>query len=407
MKYFKNVETPTMSELVNWFMINFTELCEDMQNSTHSVNTNEPNPYHTGDDQIWTHTMMVCMRAEMENSNKITLVSALLHDIGKPLSKEIIPFEDEKPVTSESNENRKIKISCEVPNSGLKCHFRGHEGISFYKAVSIVNALEKEGVLDKKDKQDILTIISLHGTLFNSIDGDGKAVNPKKVFSKFKRVGLFRNFVQHVKNDSTGRFFLSKNDKKNHAFKLGEDIFTGNQFLEYHNKRRDKKINDKPMITVLVGPPCAGKSTWREHNITDEIVISRDDILVDYGKNKFGENATYSEIWKQLTELNLQIEIDNYVQMFYEDAIKQRRNIIIDMTNVSKKSRNKWLSNLPKGYCKKAIIFATSFDEIEKRNKSRGKKEGKNIPQSVIENMMKGFILPMYNEIDVMEWEFE
>jgi len=41
-------------------------------------------------------------------------------------------------------------------------------------------------------------------------------------------------------------------------------------------------------LTVLIGIPGSGKSTWVSNNVTNEVVISRDTILEEYGKEKYG-----------------------------------------------------------------------------------------------------------------------
>lgn len=109
MKFFETPQTPTMNELVYWFMVSYTDLVDSMQEATHAVTTNEPNPYHSGDNSIWTHTMLVCQRAEIaseEKYSKVNLICALLHDTGKPLALETIPFEKTKPVLTEANAQR-------------------------------------------------------------------------------------------------------------------------------------------------------------------------------------------------------------------------------------------------------------------------------------------------------------
>jgi len=337
--------------------------------------------------------MMVCLKAE--ESNKIVKICALLHDIGKPSAREVIPFE-----VKSSNSNRVM------PKSGLKVRFHGHEGMSTFLAIEILIDLENEGVISKDEKIRILRIISMHGTLFNSIDENGNMKKPEQVFAKFRKdeVKLYNDFISQVKNDSTGRFFVSKDGRKNHAFRLQKEIFTEEQFLEYH-KDKENSIKDGPTITALIGPPCSGKSTYIKETKANEVIISRDDVLMEYGKNRFGKEATYSEIWKQLTELNLQVEVDNYVQMFFKEAVKAKQDIFIDMTNMSRKSRRKWLMNVTKDYNKKAIVFFTEYNTLIERNKIRSK-EGKVIPEKVIDNMIKGFMVPGYDELNEIEYKF-
>lgn len=465
---FNNKNNPTMNELVNWFQVHFHVLADSMGASTHHAVSNEPNPYH-GEGPVWTHTMMVCLRAENENANKIVSICALLHDIGKPEARDVIPFEAKKPVHSESNEIRNAGKE-DGKTSGLnnftdrefKTHFRGHEGLSFYRAIEIVNKLEDEGILDVEEKIQILTIISLHGTLFDSIK-DGEEYKPEKVVAKFRDYTLFKNFVSQVRNDSTGRFFASKDGRKNQAFRLGNEIYNNITFTTYNQKRllkelennplQDPKLNKSskhylgPKITVLSGPPAVGKSTWRDKHQGDAVVISRDDTMMKYAKDEgiigteivcehckgnghkvftdpvsydevlvhcshckgssgYTEVETYSQVWKYLEDNDLHKEIDKLEREQFDKAKQARKNIIIDRTNMSRKSRRSWLTQVPKEYKKEAVVFATVYEDIYSRNKKRAEDTGKIIPNDVIGKMMRQFMVPTYDEVDNIVWVF-
>lgn len=410
MEYFLNPQEPTMNELVNWFQIEFTDLANDMKTSNHSAQDNQPNPYHT-EDSVWTHTMMVCLRAEMDNANKIGKICALMHDIGKPASREVIPFKQSKPIHTESNEIREAGKN-DGKHSGInefddrefKTHFRGHEGLSFYLSVAPLKRLLELDVIDMKEMQEILTIISLHGTLFDNIK-DGEMFKPEKVAEKWKGAPyIFENFVRQVKYDSTGRFFMSKDGRKNSALYLGVNLY-GPEFVnplkeDFHQTR----VIPSKKITVLVGVPNSGKSTWIKQYTQGAVVISRDDTLMEYAQEN-GIEGNYSEVWKSLTDED-QKNIDKKVQEKFQNAVKEGKDIVIDMTNTSKKSRRKWLANVSKDYRKEAVVFVTTYDNIFERNKIRAEETGKFIPEGVIDNMMKGFIVPMYNEIDYLHWAF-
>ena len=416
---FLDKENPTIDELVYWFQVNFTELANEMKASNHNAVCDEPNPYHI-EDTVWTHTMMVCQRAEIEDAPKINKICALLHDIGKPEAREILPFNKPKPVYTESNELRNngknngedSGLNRKVPKSGLKSAFRGHEGISFYRAIEVVNALEEEGVLDLEEKQDVLTIISMHGTLFDNITADGEIKKKEKVFDKFQKsekgLSLFENFVTQVRCDSLGRFFVSKDGRKNNAYGLGNKIFTRGQFARYVLEQgypdNLPKNNFSSYITLLIGVPASGKSTYLEKNLKSEIVISRDNTLMKYANNH-QIRGNYSEVWEKLSDDD-QKTIDKILMNEFKKAVKERKDIIVDMTNMSRKSRRKWINTVPKCYKKKAIIFATEYDEIYARNEKRFQETGKNIPDFVISNMMKGFMIPDYSEADIIEWVF-
>ena len=447
--YFPDKNNININQLVYWFQVKFPTLCDEMNECKHAFKTDEPNPYHI-ENSVWAHTMMVCLQAENNNSNKIVLISALLHDIGKPEARDVIPFEAKKPAHTESNEIRNegkndgkdSGLNRIVPPSGKKTHQRGHEGLSFYKAISVLNELQKEGVVSDYEKTEILTIISLHGTLFDSINENGEMIKPNKVFDKFRSPETFVNLVSQVINDSTGRFFMSKDGRKNNALRLGIEIFTELQYREYkqENPGYTNIKDENPSITVLIGPPASGKSTWRNENITDEVVISRDDEMVKYAEDTniigglldckacegsgeievtlgfetcdrcHGVGAypigNYSDIWRYLEENDLHKEVDKIVQEKFKDTIKNGKSIVIDQTNMSRKSRRKWFSNVPKDYTKKAVVFATDYDEIYRRNTKRKEETGKEIKPYIISNMMKQFIVPTFDECDIIKWVF-
>ena len=73
---------------------------------------------------------------------------------------------------------------------------------------------------------------------------------------------------------------------------------------------------------------------------------------------------------------------------------------------MSRKSRRKWLNNVPKDYIKKAVVFATVYEDVYARNKKRAKDTGKHISNGIIGNMMRQFMIPMYDEVDIVEWVF-
>jgi predicted kinase len=404
-----------------WFQVEFTDLWSDMEQSTHAAVPGEPNPYHL-EGSIATHTMMVCQRAEIDEVHKLNKICALLHDIGKPKAMETIPFETKKPVHSESNELRNAGMNDgkdsgmnrEVPKSGLKKHFRGHEGLSFYLAIEPLNRLKDLGVLTQKEVKDCLIIISMHGTLFDNISEDGEMKKEGKVFEKFgnteQGLFLFERYVSQVRCDSLGRFFTSKDGRKNNALKLGTEIFTKEQFKEYFNNKKMSQPKQKEAdITVLIGAPGSGKSTYLNRRIyapeSVPVVISRDNELLDFAKEKFGSYITYSEAWHKLSEEDHK-EIDKNYKTKFENAKRERKNIVADLTNMSNKTQRKWTNSVSDDYFKVAIVFATEYNEIFKRLEKREKEENKIIPKAVIAQMMKGFMVPNYSNFDYIKFVF-
>lgn len=157
---------------------------------------------------------------------------------------------------------------------------------------------------------------------------------------------------------------------------------------------KTKKNNE---IIILVGLPGSGKDTFlTENSLRDShTIISRDDELVKYceGNNIKG---TYNEQWKLLSDAEHKI-IDNNTYSNFIAAVKNKENIIINQTNMSVKSRRKWLANVGKDYNKNCILFQVSLDKVIDRNKKR---DGKTISKGILFSMMKGFKYPSYDEFD-------
>lgn len=415
MNYFKDNKNPTMDELINWFQIEFTDLWVDMCNADHAAVPGEPNPYHL-EGTVAAHTMMVCMQAEMDNANKINKLCALLHDTGKPESREVIEATAKKPVHTEANEIREADTeNSKTKELGreFKTHFRGHEGISVYKATDVLKELVALDAINTKEAEDVLAIISSHGTLFNNIK-DGKEYKPQKVADKWKdNQELFELFVNQVRYDSLGRF--AKDGRKSDAKALGDTIYGKafrDKFWPKDELDEGTRLTSGKYVTLLCGVPLSGKSTWLENNLKeDDVVISRDATLLDLGHIKYGKDLDYSGVWKLLTDDD-QKEIDKMIRNQFELAILRGNNIFIDMTNTSAKTRKKWLNYQVQGtkdYNRKfresygeyenwTLFFICGYDEIFERNIARNKKEGKFIPEFAIKNMMKGLILPANDE---------
>lgn len=373
----------TMAEFVYWFQLEFPDLAKSMKESNHS--TNNPNPYHL-EDSVFTHTMMVCQEAKNDPiQNKL---AALFHDLGKPLSRNLI----EKDIQ--------------------KATFFGHEGLSFWMAIEPLNKLEEYGCITTDEKREILHMISLHDKLFQKMkeeDSCIKEYKPETIVNMFQTEGEFNRFVKQCKNDAEGRFYLSKKPPVN----LGIDIYNADTWKKYkkipdHSFYLSKMSKRPPesTLTVLVGLPASGKSTYINNlkETKNFEIVSRDNFIIEKGIELGLTDLNYSEVFKTLTNEE-QDEITTKTFKKFTESIKKDLNVIVDMTNMSKKSRNKWLSSARK-YKKHAVVFATDLNEIKKRNISRNSTEGKFIPEYVFNNMMQSFTVPTLEEFDSIEYIF-
>jgi predicted kinase len=150
-----------------------------------------------------------------------------------------------------------------------------------------------------------------------------------------------------------------------------------------------KELNN-PYVILLVGVPMSGKSTWVRENISDEIIISRDRILMDvYGSDDY--NKAFNNVD--------QGKVDKVLLKTINDSVTNRDNVVIDMTNISAKTRRRNLSYFTKDYTKIAVVFPIlTGDEYSRRNDYRMVNENKSIPLGVLRNMIQSFTIPTIDE---------
>ena len=95
-----------------------------------------------------------------------------------------------------------------------------------------------------------------------------------------------------------------------------------------------------PKLYMLVGVPGAGKSTWiKNHADGAAMVLSTDDKIEAAAR---AQGKTYSEVFKD--------EIKAATSGMAQDllrALRDGRDIILDQTNITRKSRKEKLARIP------------------------------------------------------------
>ena len=143
--------------------------------------------------------------------------------------------------------------------------------------------------------------------------------------------------------------------------------------------------NRKPRLYLMGGLPRAGKSTWVNRNKKDKIVIEPDDIRKEIFGHQFHANANGHVF--ALAESMVSI------------LLKQKKDVIIDATNITIASRKKWKPIAEQYGAKTIVVWVYADRDIEankriclKRNESSP--EGKKLPEDVIDRMSTVFETP-------------
>ncbi len=333
-----------------------------MKETTHNFSQPVVNRYHM-EDSVWTHTMMVCKLAQHlcpEDQN--IQIACLLHDIGKVFTR------------VENYEKQRVS-------------FFNHAQYSFFHSIDILNKMPFYFPIDDEDKQEILSLIALHDRLMRI------GSNATRIATTFKdNKLLLEKLAKLYYCDVNGRLFDTTVDCKD-RYVDREDVYRITQ-SRIHTNSIDSFKNE---ITFLVGLPCSGKSTYVKKLLRKDYrlsIVSRDDVLLD-----LAETDNYDVAWNKVD----QKEVDKLLNEELRDCLADDDSIVIDMTNLSRKGRNKFLSQVPKTYKKKCVLFCTGLDVIRDRNNNR---ENKFISSEVYNRMISSFSLPLYDQFDEIEWKF-
>jgi len=344
-------------EILKKFVSNFPIEIQEMEESNHNYDNSHLNPYHM-EGSVWTHTMMVYNEAIKMNAPKEVLFSALLHDLGKPFAR------------TEMTDKSRV-------------HFRGHDGISFYKAAEVLQHNCWDNMLNLDEKMLILRLVGSHSMLFDYKTTETNLYEKDQEFLNY--------LVYQVQADNDGR--ISKGAE-------GADYLSLYAEPDSNESIHSNKLN-LPELTLLIGPPRIGKSTYiQENNLSETCtIISRDNLVLEHG---IGD--TYNKKWSSLSK-DKHAEIDSIVSKTFQNTIRKNENVVIDMCNTSKKSRRKFISAIKqnnKTHWIKYIVFVDGFTNILNRAEID---ETKKINPSIITNMMKGFTFPIPSEYDELVYQ--
>jgi len=326
----------TSFDILERFRKNHPDIVEAMMNANHNYSLNVISPYHA-EGSVWTHTMMVFKYAALKGFSDEVKFAALFHDIGKA-------------------------FTCVRNNEKKRVSFFGHDGVSFYRCIDIMRNTYSD-VLTEKQIRFIAKLVACHSSLYSwKVKGECYDFQDDHVF--------YYKLLELVESDVRGRISIESG--------IPLPIDPGYAPVELKPSR----------LTVLIGPPGCGKSTWVKENQGDAVVISSDEIIMETT-----EGRNYNEKWKNAD----MVQVERSMGAMFTQAVRERKNIIIDRTNMSKKSRRRFTSQVPVGYYKEAVVFFTGHEELISRNEAR---VGKRISDSVIHSMEKNFAYPLYSEFD-------
>ncbi|OQB32262.1 MAG: hypothetical protein BWY08_00019 [Bacteroidetes bacterium ADurb.Bin174] len=349
-----------IEKLVAYFADNYNDLFDKMIECDHGE-AGRLNPYHE-EGSVWNHTKMV-LDAVQDKNDLDVLVSALLHDIGKVYAREV---------------------------KGDKVCFFGHAGISTFYAIDIVEDIKKNlSGFKWIDVAKILNMINIHDIFFINKTN----LSAKDLASKLSGYGsdFVNKLIMLASADNRGRICKNRVDEIDfieYSNEVLDRVLMSELIKEYGEN--DYKRNGNNVAIVMVGLPYSGKSTHIQgmSNSNDYAVISRDDIVMSLANGE-----SYNNAWVKVDQQKVNRQLDINLR----SAVNNNKNLIIDMTNLSAKSRRGKINMLSDDYTKYAWVFYVGMSELKRRMDIR---KDKVINNDVILGMMKQYTIPMFDEFD-------
>ncbi len=144
---------------------------------------------------------------------------------------------------------------------------------------------------------------------------------------------------------------------------------------------------DIPVCLIFCGAPGTGKSTAANYLLQHNerfVRISSDKIIESLAEEK---NLTYNETFSLILRDKMMKDIENSMWKEFDQALADKRSLIIDRTNMTVKSRSKWIEKVKdNGY----RIIAVAFDSLtpaENHAFNSSRPPGRKINEKIIDDM--------------------
>lgn len=370
------------SQIFSWFQLNYPHIIEEWSECSHHYSLEFQNKFHL-EGTVLNHYCQVMLAAELQENNlknvfkiddgtsHLGVAAAMFHDLGKPSTRK------------ENHEKKRVSMI-------------GHEPVSAFMALEIMEKLSEKTPLSVEDKINIFNAICYHIDFHKVIAECYKANSFDAFIARYKGFSdMGRILVQLGVSDSLGRFSDPDiSPKEPRLWTLYKEM---NEQKVFDKLVREPTVNDsKPEVQILVGLPCSGKSTYRAKRM-GYTHICRDDIIMEMAQGK-----SYTEAFHSVDSAKVNAELDKRTKA----AVRNQESVIFDLTNLVKARRAATLTQF-KNYHKKAVVFLEDLVVVQVRNKARQEREGKFIPDEVYHNMMTSYTPPSYEEFDEIEYWYK
>ena len=157
-----------------------------------------------------------------------------------------------------------------------------------------------------------------------------------------------------------------------------------------------------PKAIFLIGAPGSGKTTWREQYashaaVRATVVISSDDMIEAWAVE---QGLSHADAFSKVSFSRIDAEMEKLVQR----AVAGNADLIIDRTNMKRRSRNQFHRQIPDTYRREAVVFDVPLAELSRRLQARAETTGKLIPEDVVAGMLAAYAAPGLDEFHSIEY---
>lgn len=341
--------TTQTADLVTWITQHYPQQVAAMRQCNHHYSDRQLNPWHLEGD-VWTHTMLVLKAYALSNDvDDVVGWTALLHDIGKVGAARVL--HDKQRVV-----------------------FKGHEALSAWIAWDWLQ--HPSLTLPLADRLRIFSLIALHGCVYTGWFNDKTAIEQQLALAFSGVDALFWQQLQRqYRYDAAGQITLNDNNK------LLLDLV--------ERQAPPQTVADQIPAVLFIGVAGAGKTSLRQR-YAGYCIISRDDMLL-----QITEETDYLRAWQQQETQQLSPRIEAALTARFQQAVAAQQPIVVDMTNLTRKARQRWLSSLDDNYRAEAVLVVQGEQQLLQRNQTR---QDKTLTGRVLNQMMLSFEHPLFDE---------
>lgn len=144
---------------------------------------------------------------------------------------------------------------------------------------------------------------------------------------------------------------------------------------------------------VLVGPPGSGKTTWGKYYAESRGIVR---LCPDEFRAKIGVSEN---------DQSVSAAAFGMTKATMGNILDAGQSVMIDATNMYKKSRKDFINIARgRGVQTMAIVFEVDKTTLLERNKKRGEMGGRNVPESVMDNILENYQRPESDEFDIIQF---